>query len=442
MPLTDPSSRAVGYLVLRHLYDGDVIEWPIEDDHPLCHVFAELEAQGLIARWDRIWPLQDRYRLTENGIAAIEAVYRPEGAEAFYNELRQRNLNPQDRRAFIASRGLDPILWPVLHDPWTHWSTFQELGAPYYTYVWEDQKPLRRTRHLHDEASRLAERVMPGVERRAQRASRVARCRRDENSLEARLRKDPCVGHTVQGHAASQTEIGQAGFLMECSGYLDERVLQDLLHAGRAIGEALPIRTFEVNGFIRIARRTKEFDKPRRIATLCRGVEFKIVEIECEPAIGRAADQFTDLIDQRWPTISGEAHDFVLVLIYLEAEVRRECRIQHSQGMRKSYFTQGPDGCGAIRQSLSGTDRQGCPLTHSISRQDGGAIRGRGEKGGRGVGLMVFRKQDLASGDAEVGRDNSTNPDFFTKGISHCLRKRAPGVWESAQSAGEYPIEL
>jgi len=147
MAATDPGSRAVGYLILRHLYDGDVIEWPIGDDHPVRQVFADLEEQGLVARWDRVWPLHDRYRLTDGGIAAIEAVYRPEGAEAFFGELRQQNLSPQDRRGFIASRGLDPFLWPIVHDPSTHWSTFQELGAPYYGYVWEDQRPMRRTRH-------------------------------------------------------------------------------------------------------------------------------------------------------------------------------------------------------------------------------------------------------------------------------------------------------
>ncbi|HWL84383.1 MAG TPA: hypothetical protein VNO21_01195 [Polyangiaceae bacterium] len=149
MALADPNSRAVGYLILRHLYDGDIIEWPIDEDHPSRQVFEDLEQQGLIARWDRVWPLHDRYRLTESGIAAIEAVYRPEGAEGFFDQLRQRNLNPQDRRGFIASQGFDPVLWPLLHDPSTHWSTYQDLGSPYSTYVWEDQQAPRRTRHQH-----------------------------------------------------------------------------------------------------------------------------------------------------------------------------------------------------------------------------------------------------------------------------------------------------
>src|SRR5215218_2790541 len=124
MQFADPQQLSAAYLVLRHLYDGDVIEWPIGEDHPLHPVFVALEAQGYVARWDRVWPLHDRYRLTERGIAAIEAVYRPAGAEAFFDELRGQNLNPAGRRAYLQARQLDPVLWPLLRDPSTHWSTY------------------------------------------------------------------------------------------------------------------------------------------------------------------------------------------------------------------------------------------------------------------------------------------------------------------------------
>ncbi|MBN9159421.1 MAG: hypothetical protein BGO98_38825 [Myxococcales bacterium 68-20] len=146
MQFADPRSTATAYLILRHLYDGDIIEWPIPDDHPQREIFAQLEAQGYVARWDRVWPLHDRYRLTERGIAAIESVYRPAGAEAFFEDLRRRNLSPQDRRMFLQQHGLNPALWPLLHDPSTHWSTFHEVGARYHSYVWEDMQPPKRVR--------------------------------------------------------------------------------------------------------------------------------------------------------------------------------------------------------------------------------------------------------------------------------------------------------
>lgn len=146
MQFADPNATATAYLILRHLYDGDIIEWPIPDDHPQRAIFVALETQGYVARWDRVWPLHDRYRLTEKGIATIEAVYRPAGADAFWGEVQRQNLPPLQRRAYLQQRGLDPWLWPLLHDPSTHWSNYGTLGARYQSYIWEDQRPARRRR--------------------------------------------------------------------------------------------------------------------------------------------------------------------------------------------------------------------------------------------------------------------------------------------------------
>jgi hypothetical protein len=146
MQFADAQATSTAYLILRHLYDGDVIEWPIEEDHPLRDIFLGLEAQGYVVRWDRVWPLHDRYRLTDRGIAAIEAVYKPAGADAFFEEMRGLNMTPERRRAYLLSHRLDPVLWPVLHDPSTHWSNYGTTPSPYYFYVWQDQQPVRRRR--------------------------------------------------------------------------------------------------------------------------------------------------------------------------------------------------------------------------------------------------------------------------------------------------------
>lgn len=146
MQFADPQELSTAYLILRDLYNGEVIDWPIADDHPLHRVFTTLEGQRLIARWDRMWPRRDRYRLTEAGIAAIEAAYRPEGAEQVFEELRGQELAPQDRRAYLAARGLDPTVWPLLHDPSTHWETYRTDGGRWLNYVWEDQRPAKRKR--------------------------------------------------------------------------------------------------------------------------------------------------------------------------------------------------------------------------------------------------------------------------------------------------------
>jgi hypothetical protein len=146
MQFEDPQELSTAYLILRHLYDGDVIEWPIADDHPLRTVFLAMETQGYIARWDRTWPLHDRYRLTDKGIAAIEEVYKPAGAESIYHEVRGKNLGAAARRAYLQQHGYDPVLWPMLHDPSTHWDMYRQDRGRYHDWFWEDQQPYRRRR--------------------------------------------------------------------------------------------------------------------------------------------------------------------------------------------------------------------------------------------------------------------------------------------------------
>lgn len=146
MQFEDPQELSNAYLILRHLYDGDVIEWPIADDHPLRNLFSAMEAQGYLARWDRTWPLHDRYRLTDKGIAAIEGVYKPAGAESVYQDVRGRNLSAAQRRAYLQQQGYDPVLWPLLHDPSTHWDMYRQDRGRYHGWFWEDQQPYRHRR--------------------------------------------------------------------------------------------------------------------------------------------------------------------------------------------------------------------------------------------------------------------------------------------------------
>ena len=145
MDLEDAKDLPTAYLILRHLYDGDAIEWPIPEEHPFRYVFAALETQGYVARWDRMWPLRDRYRLTDKGIAAIEAVYQPAGAEAIYNQLRGRKLTAAERRAYLQQQGYDPVLWPALHDPTTHWERYRYERGGYHDWFWDDEDDDRRT---------------------------------------------------------------------------------------------------------------------------------------------------------------------------------------------------------------------------------------------------------------------------------------------------------
>jgi hypothetical protein len=76
-------------------------------------------------------------------------------------------LSPPDRRAYLQSRQCDPLLWPLLHDPSTHWSTFQTVPARYLSYVWEDSQPPKRKRPPPTTygVGRMAPNVHPPVRR-------------------------------------------------------------------------------------------------------------------------------------------------------------------------------------------------------------------------------------------------------------------------------------
>ena len=148
---SNPRDSALGYLVLRHLHDGDIIDYPLPDDSPHVPLFQALEARGYIARWHRIWPLSDRYRLTELGVQTIESAYQPSGADEIFQQLRAQNLSPDGRRRLLQQRGLDPVLWPVLHDPYTHWLTWSDGPGPYHRYIWEDVGAATRARRRERE---------------------------------------------------------------------------------------------------------------------------------------------------------------------------------------------------------------------------------------------------------------------------------------------------
>ncbi len=124
-------------LILRHLHDGEAIDYPVPVDSPHAHLFAQLEADGYIERWDRFWPLSDRYRLTERGAQTIRSCYRPANAAAVMQQLRARHLAPPARPQALRAMGFDPALWPILHDPGTDWRLWPAQIGPFQRYVWE-----------------------------------------------------------------------------------------------------------------------------------------------------------------------------------------------------------------------------------------------------------------------------------------------------------------
>lgn len=151
VPMANKNDWAVALLVMRHLYDGDAIDWPLASDHPKYPIFQQLESLGYIARWDRIWPLHDRYRLTEKGIREIEQHYRPADADRIFQQMRQSGArSAKARQTLLRNQGVDPWHWTVLHDPYTHWSTWDTDSGSYYRQVWHDPPKRHRSTQEQD----------------------------------------------------------------------------------------------------------------------------------------------------------------------------------------------------------------------------------------------------------------------------------------------------
>lgn len=139
----DETTVILELLVLRHLYDGDIVDYPLPTEHPDRPLFDGLERKGWIARFHRMWPLRDRYRLTDRGIQEIEGKYDPAGAEAVQSELTSLGLPPEQRGPWLRSRGYDPKIWSSLHDPYTHWETWREDPGSRFLFVNEITRAAR-----------------------------------------------------------------------------------------------------------------------------------------------------------------------------------------------------------------------------------------------------------------------------------------------------------
>ena len=112
---------------------------------------------------------------------------------------------------------------------------------------------------------------------------------------------------------------------------------------------------------------------------------FEILGRQRERAIGRTTNQFAHLLHHRRTPVRGQAHDFVLVFVNREAEIRGEGRVQHSERMRVADFTEQRDRRGPALAALAMADGQGRPLADTIRGEDRCSARRRGEKRGRGM---------------------------------------------------------
>src|SRR5438105_2618186 len=161
---------------------------------------------------------------------------------------------------------------------------------------------------IRDFAIAVLEMNAIGVERGADCAAGVAGSGRNEKALEARLSEDPRICHAVERDAAAEAKIREAGFGVELSSNVDERVFEDALHARGDIREAAAVVAFEIDRFVRAARLAEEVDEARRIRTLRSAVKLEVIEFEREGAIRRAANDLPHFLEKRRTSVARESH--------------------------------------------------------------------------------------------------------------------------------------
>ena len=249
---------------------------------------------------------------------------------------------------------------------------------------------------------RVAEVDAIGVQRRTQRAAGIAGRRRNEHALEPGLGQDPRVRDAVQRHAAGETQIRQTALMAEPPRDVQQRVLEHPLHAGRAVGEALPLRGLQIDRIVRVARRSEQIDELRGIRSTRRRLELEVLRRQRERAVRGRPDQLPDVVRHDGPPVGGEPHHLVLVLVDRKSEVRGERGIQHPERMREPDLAVESDVGAAVGAALAAADRERGPLADAVSREDGRAEGRRRHERGRRMRRVVIGEEDLPARHPEV----------------------------------------
>src|SRR5262249_49805808 len=211
---------------------------------------------------------------------------------------------------------------------------------------------------------------------------------------------------------------------------------QDLLDAGRDVGESLPLRTPEVDGVIRVPCRPEGVEKARGERALRGRVKLEMVEIEPEGPVRSGLDELSYLGLEGGRPVRGQAHHLVLPLVHGEPEVRGERRVEHPQGMGEVDFPQQLELRLTSWAPLAKAYGEGCPFPDSVRGQDCRAAS-RSREGGRGrMRRVVPGEENRSALDAQMVRDDSLQLQLFPQRAPHRSREAAPGARKGAQCAG------
>ena len=263
---------------------------------------------------------------------------------------------------------------------------------------------------VHHEFARAAEDLVIHGERSADGKTSVARGRLNINALERRVIEYFSVGDAIKSHAAREAERFFAGFFGEGAPVRGENFFERGLHAGREIVVALLERLVgEARGaeaFFEI-RRKKPAENGSAVGITPGHVRaLRLVrEIFQAQAEGKRRVHVNDaakFFEEFRLAVGSEAHHFVFVAKFPEADVLRERGVIHAERMRERdfaerlharTFAERPHGTGEIAEAVGG--------------KDGAAFKGRDEiSAGEMRGVMFDAMESRA--------------DFFRRSFEGC----------------------
>ncbi len=289
---------------------------------------------------------------------------------------------------------------------------------------------------------RLAEQDAVGIERRAQRAARIARRGRHEHLPVARSVEDARIGDAVERDPAAQAQIAHSGLALQVGRDPDHHLFQQGLRAGGDVGEALAFRALEVDRLPAFARRPEQVDEVLRIAALDLAEEIEIAKVERKGAVAGRAQQFAHRRDPGRPAIRGQTHHLIFTLVDGEAEIGGHRRVEEPERMREAQLTQHLYLARPVRALMPGADGERRPFAHAIHRDDRGFLRRRGKEGGRRMALVMLDAPHLPHRNAELRGDQPAHPKLLPQHILHRLGITAPRSGPALEHAGQHAIEF
>src|SRR5262249_8510571 len=174
------------------------------------------------------------------------------------------------------------------------------------------------------------------------------------------------------------------------------------------------------------------------------GAVVEVLEIQPEAAVVLDVDE---MLSDEWRVprlpVGREPHDLVLAGVDLEPRVVGEGRIEQPERMGKVNLAYYLDVLVHAQR-----ERRRGPLSHTVHRENRGAVEGRWEERARGVAQVVFREYqpilpvDAAVDPGEFRTQQVLLEELLLEPHRQCSTERGEAVWRQRHVSLEQTVEL